>query len=154
MSSVDIELGFKLNFAGYYLFNTSLGTVKFSALFFYRRVFERHSRRFNIGMLCAHLATMGWLASLIVSITLQCYPIQRLWKPDSPGHCFNTGAWYLAFSIFNALLDVYILILPMPMLFRLKMSVQRRFLLAGAFLCGYRYDFSVIAFEHCSLTAF
>jgi len=133
----DQSTGLKLLYVGYFFFNIGLGIIKYSALFFYQRVFRSHDRGFNIAIYTGHALITAWLIFAVPSITFQCTPIHRLWNPTIPGHCLNTYAWYLASGIFDSLLDMYVLVLPMPKLYKLHIKPSRKWLIAGAFACGY-----------------
>ena len=43
---------------------------------------------------------------------------------------------YIIFAIFNVITDIVILILPLPILWRLQLSQGRKFQLMGIFLTG------------------
>ena len=143
LSPQDIELLLKLLWVNYFLFYISLGAVKFSALLLYRKVFESHSRWFNTAILSAELLTVAWTMYGVISTLFQCSPVEKAWKRDMPGHCINMEAWYLSSSVWEVLLDIYILVLPMPIVWGLQMSLSRKALVALAFVCGYRYTLSV-----------
>lgn len=68
-----------------------------------------------------------------------CTPIRKFWHATEPGHCIDYYAQALAVAIWDTVLDVVILVLPMQRVFRLQMKVGQRILTAAAFVCGYWY---------------
>jgi hypothetical protein len=114
--------------------------VKQSALFFYSRVFHTHSRAFQISIYVGHGLVAAWILFIVPISTCQCTPVSKAWDPSVPGSCLETFSWYLASAIFDAVLDLFVLLLPIPVLFRLQMKTSRKWMVAGAFMCGYWYD--------------
>ena len=63
--------------------------------------------------------------------------MEKAWVPTDSGHCLNIGAWYLGTALANVILDIMILLLPVPILWRLKMEKTKRLLVILVFACGY-----------------
>ena len=55
----------------------------------------------------------------------QCTPVQSFWNSAVPGHCINILAFFRAETAFNLVTNVAIILLPMPMVWRLHMDQQR-----------------------------
>lgn len=66
----------------------------------------------------------------------QCVPISSAWDPSETGKCVPYGALVLAMGIVNIVTDVIMLILPMPLLWRLKVSATRKWMLMIMFSLG------------------
>ena len=134
----------KLVFIDQWLFALDLMLIKFSALAFLARIFDV-SRRFKIA--CRAVAFFNFAFFIFtVSYTLRCKPTERAWNPYIPGSCEEYGtfvAGYWVSGIWDALLDILILVLPLPMLWRLHMKPARRWLLIATFFISYRYAFSI-----------
>ena len=74
---------------------------------------------------------------LFISMALfQCTPLERVWNFEIPGHCINTLAYFRAETISNVVTNVMILLLPVPMVWRLQMALRRKLLLIGIFATG------------------
>ena len=56
----------------------------------------------------------------------QCSPIQKLWEPTLPGHCFSRRRLGVASGIMNVISDFSILLLPLPLIWRLQMSWYKK----------------------------
>lgn len=81
----------------------------------------------------------GWFVAGCLSTLFQCVPIEKAWSIVEGGHCFSQWAWFLATAIPSTLIDLCILLMPLPMLWRLQVSKTRKVMIIGVFLCGYRY---------------
>lgn len=51
---------------------------------------------------------------------LICRPAQKNWDPTVEGTCGNQIAGYTAVSVVNVIIDVLMLLLPLPMVYRLQ----------------------------------
>ena len=63
----------------------------------------------------------GYLVSNLLTQIFGCMPIQLSWEV-APGHCYNRRAAGFAFSSMNIISDLLIFVLPMPMVWRLRLS--------------------------------
>lgn len=76
-----------------------------------------------------------YLASFVVGI-FQCTPIPRMWDHTLPGHCFNMPVLYNLGATYNIASDLVILVLPMPIVWRLQMPRSKKYAVTGIFLMG------------------
>lgn len=67
---------------------------------------------------------------------LICRPVAKNWDPTAQGVCGNRIAAYTAVSIVNVLVDCLMLILPLPMIFRLQVKAGYKWALLGIFGIG------------------
>lgn len=138
VSLENIAKGLRLLYADYPLYDTAITLPRFSALCFYARVFNaRGNKILRIALWVTAALNVGWLIFAIVSSIFQCTPIDKTWKPDIDGHCINTYEWWMGSAISSVIIDLIILLIPMPILWRLQVRPLRKFLLLGVFICGY-----------------
>jgi hypothetical protein len=123
--------------AVYYIFDAGTALVKTSALFFYARVFNLAEPRFRYALWTVHALNAAWFIGTISAAIFQCHPTQKAWKPEVPGTCDNTNTLWLWSGLSSLLIDVIILVLPLPMLYRLIIKPSRKYLIMGVFVCGY-----------------
>ncbi|KAL2068978.1 hypothetical protein VTL71DRAFT_15316 [Oculimacula yallundae] len=123
----DIIQGLKYFYWGELIYMTILGVCKISILMFYLRLFPSQTFKY-------------WCISLLAVVTLvmvtfqfmvlfQCWPINfnwHGWKGEMEGKCLNIQAEIYASSSLNIILDVAILVLPLPWLFRLQIGLRRK----------------------------
>ncbi|KAJ5652021.1 hypothetical protein N7507_009447 [Penicillium longicatenatum] len=107
-------------------YNLSLILSKLSALFLFIRIFRTKP------FLLATYITMGFLIVaglwMVLSGFIFCIPISDFWRasPSSTKHCLPKGpVWYsnAAMQIFS---DIVIMILPMPLLYKLQLPRQQK----------------------------
>ncbi|MCJ1454841.1 hypothetical protein MMC28_005194 [Mycoblastus sanguinarius] len=109
-------------------------TTKMSILYFYRRIFPQ--RWFKYTLIAAGTIVSGSAIAQLPCDILQCRPIRSQWDPNVKGKCSDFGSIILGFGVLNIITDVMLLILPLPVLWRLKISASRKRLLISVFLLG------------------
>ena len=67
----------------------------------------------------------------------ECTPIRKAWTPTISGHCVDSFKFYMIVTIWDVLVDVLIMFLPLPVLWRLHTERSNKVTLTGVFLCGY-----------------
>ena len=109
--------------------------TKTSFLFLYYRIFGvvKYFRYALWGT--AIIVWSFWAACTIVAF-LGCLPFARNWDRTIPGHCVNLTAFFRWNGVCNLLIDFLILLLPLPMVWRLNISIRQRIELSGVFLLG------------------
>ena len=77
----------------------------------------------------------GYLFSNLLTSLFGCIPIELSWK-TVPGHCYNRQAAGLAYGSMNFISDFFIFILPMPMVWRLRLSQKGKLGVMVVFMGG------------------
>ena len=81
----------------------------------------------------------AWLIAAWISTIFQCVPVRKAWETVEGGHCIAQWSWFLGTAIPSLVIDFCILVMPMPILWRLQMNTSRKVWIMGVFLCGYWY---------------
>ena len=76
---------------------------------------------------------------LILQAFLICRPFAKNWDPLLPGTCGSSKASFSADGIINIVIDLAMIFLPMPMVWQLQMSQQRKIALTVVFALGILY---------------
>ncbi|KAL4737912.1 hypothetical protein BDV11DRAFT_190637 [Aspergillus similis] len=109
--------------------------AKLSILLFYLRVFQTSSFKiltYTIGFL-----VLGHGIGVFFAAVFQCSPVQYTWDKEIPGgSCFNQQAFYRYVSPPNIFTDFVILVMPMPVVWRLQTRLTQKLALTGVFLLG------------------
>lgn len=102
---------------------------------FYNRIFP--FRRFRIASWTIIAAIVVWMVYIVLYGLLICRPLSRFWdvSPDSKP-CGDYVASFVATGIVDVLIDVAMIILPQPLLWRLKVSLADRIALTLIFGVG------------------
>ncbi|KAI9724182.1 MAG: hypothetical protein M1828_003927 [Chrysothrix sp. TS-e1954] len=112
-------------------------TYRVAACFLYLRVFGAN-RTFSIcTLVIIAIVIFGYLVELFLFIFYQCNPVRKAWDVLVPGTCNSMTPYYQASVSGPAVLDVIILILPLPMIKSLNLTRSQKFWLAFSFFWGY-----------------
>lgn len=114
-----------------------MAVSKTSALLFYTRVFTMANTKFKYALWAVHTMNIAWFIGTLLSVTFICNPIEKVWDFTLPGTCLNFRRLWLGNGLPNLIIDVIILVLPLPMLWKLQMKTTRRIQISGVFVCGY-----------------
>ncbi|KAL9607133.1 MAG: hypothetical protein Q9167_007926 [Letrouitia subvulpina] len=117
------------------LYNPAIACVKFSFLLFFRRVFP--GRRFHalLWLVGTIVFIYSWI--IIFSAIFQCRPIRATWDMSvKDAKCMKFNVEVVVFAVFNVITDVTILIIPIPILWKLQIPWSRKIQLMAVFLTG------------------
>ncbi|KAI1642805.1 uncharacterized protein F4817DRAFT_351738 [Daldinia loculata] len=80
---------------------------------------------------------MVYLVAITLETFLLCKPVQYTWdKSIQDGKCPGQMISFIVTGITNLALDILVVLLPMPMLFRLHMSLAKKFVIVIMFGVG------------------
>ncbi|OMP82494.1 hypothetical protein BK809_0006804 [Diplodia seriata] len=120
------------------LYLSALPLLKISILLFYLRIFpEKGFRRavfVTIG-LC-----IGYCIAFVLVSVFQCRPIRYAWlqwDDEHEGTCNNINAQGWSSAAINVILDIIVIILPLPQLWELQLNKRKKFLLLLMFSVGF-----------------
>lgn len=123
--------------ASEFTYDTSITLIRMSVILFYYRIFGKN-RPFKISLwITAGILVAWWIAIDILAI-FQCNPVARQWDHSIPGHCYSLYGTFLGVTVPNVFIDVLLLVLPLPMLWKLQISLRKKFALIANFMLGYR----------------
>lgn len=126
------------------IYSLAAMTIKLSITLLYIRVFSTQSTGFRRCIYAAFFFTVALSVTFIVVICAACRPLQYFWTQYdgvSEGSCINISSFFVAFSIFNVSLDVFLLALPIPMVLKLHMSARKKFIVCALMMLGILYVF-------------
>ncbi|TGJ82435.1 hypothetical protein E0Z10_g6318 [Xylaria hypoxylon] len=139
LSPEQFKLFFKLLYAGTFFFFTAVSFTKFSVLFFLSRVFPPHvnTRWYNYSIWACYALNTAWIVGITFAAVFLCDPVQKNWDPTLKGSCGTDYNLYLGNAIPDAIIDLAILLLPLPKLWVLHISMKKKLALAVIFILGY-----------------
>ncbi|KAF4817812.1 Satratoxin biosynthesis SC1 cluster protein 4 [Colletotrichum siamense] len=128
----ELTFGLKVFYVDESLYLACLGLTKISVLFFYLRIFPNKPFRW---------ATYGTMGYIIISTTVllfmqifQCIPFEFNWvgwRGDyGPHHCLDINTLAFVAGGLSISHDIIIILLPLPLLYKLNMSRRKK---AGIF---------------------
>ncbi|KAI1827310.1 hypothetical protein F4861DRAFT_403503 [Xylaria intraflava] len=127
----------KVTYASTVLYFALTSATKLSILCLYYRIFSvNKSFRYQvIGMI---IVVTCFCIGTVVADLLNCIPLKWTWlnSLDDPRYCFNYNYFWLASGIVEAVLDIVILSLPIPVVSRLRVKGGKKYAIVGVFLVG------------------
>ncbi|KAK0622753.1 hypothetical protein B0T14DRAFT_564175 [Immersiella caudata] len=131
---------FKLNITGSMTtYNLAAMCTKSSILLYYLRF--PSSRGFQLATYLVLIVSVGYTTSGVFAWAYNCSPIEKSWDKSLEGSCIDSSAALLARAVFNVVTDFAILLLPIWLLWPLRLwSVWHKLgvlivLMAGGFVC-------------------
>ncbi|KAI1816159.1 hypothetical protein GGS20DRAFT_263282 [Poronia punctata] len=135
----NLTLIFKLIYYAYIVYGFALSATKASALLFYRRIFasEASPSWFNYTLWITHVLNIMWLVAYTGVVIFQCTPVARFWDPSLVGTCVQQSGIYIGSAVPSVVIDLIILLIPLPLLWKLQMSRVRKIGIGVVFVLGY-----------------
>ncbi|GKT53837.1 CFEM domain-containing protein [Colletotrichum tofieldiae] len=110
---------------------------KVSILFFLHRVFQ-HNRLGKAIWVTIGL-TLAYAAAFFFATLFQCWPINHAWlqlEENHVGRCNNVHLQGWMSAVFNIVLDIIILALPLHQLYQLQMPLKKKLMVMVVFSMG------------------
>lgn len=76
------------------------------------------------------------LLTIILILLFPCRPISKAWNVLTPGHCLDLNRLYFTQAGFMTFTDLIVCILPIPMVFRMKLPLRQKVSVCGLFALG------------------
>lgn len=121
-----------------FMYLSSLPLVKISILLFYLRIFPE--KRFRYMVYGGIFLCFGYMVAFVSVSIWQCIPISGAWTNwdgTFTGHCNNINLQGWTSAAFNIILDLIVIILPLPELWKMKMSIQKKIGIMLMFSVGF-----------------
>lgn len=120
------------------LYATCIWLIKISALLMFARIFKL-SRAFRTCLWSVGTYVTVWFLCTLIVPWFNCSPARKTLDPLIPGVCADRVPWFLSSALINAFNDLLILLLPMPLIWRLHMTLPRKISVTVEFILGYWY---------------
>ncbi|KAF1969965.1 hypothetical protein BU23DRAFT_557144 [Bimuria novae-zelandiae CBS 107.79] len=112
-----------------------LGFIKASILIFYRTIFTTKTFRWAVYVMLGIVG--GWTIAYAFSNLFTCYPITPLVEPFYGNKCMSGAIdMWLSVVYTDLIIDVLILLMPIPMVLRLQLPWAQKLGVLGMFLLG------------------
>jgi uncharacterized membrane protein len=123
--------------AGEFTYGASNVLIKLSILAFYLRIFTDRNFKRSAYILMGIVAVF-WVVIFTTTIW-QCTPISYVWTGwtgETKGHCINVSILTWVVSLVTILLDIAVIILPIPQLLKLSLSRRKKVQIVSMFCVG------------------
>ncbi|KAK0515818.1 hypothetical protein JMJ35_001852 [Cladonia borealis] len=129
-----LELQYEGLLVGQLLWATSVTLVRASVLSLYICIFRTPS--FRSTCYGVHAFNLGFFVATVLACCLICRPFAYNWNHSIEGTCGDQRSLELFLGVFNLLIDVTTVVLPLPVLWGLQMPTSKKFILSGMFSMG------------------
>ncbi|KAL1615566.1 hypothetical protein SLS56_011773 [Neofusicoccum ribis] len=117
------------------LYNTVMLACKLSILLLYRRLFP--IQNFTKRWWCVAIFTISYSVVVAVASAFGRTPVAAKWYISETGDsCPSKWAFYVANAAFNLISDIFILILPLPVIWNLSLELRQKITLFILFALG------------------
>ncbi|KAK8063074.1 Satratoxin biosynthesis SC1 cluster protein 4 [Apiospora hydei] len=123
-------------YLGVVVYNFTLVFVKLSLFLQYYRLVDQVPR-YRPLFLGAGFVVMGWTIAMVFSMTFICVPVYAYWDKSVPHVCLSDPMMQLTNSVGNIVTDLILLLLPMPVLWRLNLPIRQKWGVIGIFSLGF-----------------
>ena len=128
----------KFMFLSPILWTSAVMTIRAAIIFLYISIFP--NRAFSIACYTILVIDVAFGASAIIADCLICQPISYRWASTTVGgSCGDQKALDLDIAVLNLLLDVVVVVLPMPILWGLQLAKGKKAGLTCMFGIGITY---------------
>lgn len=117
------------------IYLATLWLYKLTILLLYLRLFGVN-KPFRYTTWTVMFLVFGYLFSNLLTLLFGCTPIDKYWRSTTPGHCIPETKLGLFYGSMNFLTDVLIFVLPLPMVWRLKLSRENKLGIILVFVGG------------------
>ncbi|KAL2699458.1 hypothetical protein AAEP93_009433 [Penicillium crustosum] len=123
------------------IYATSVTFTKSSIVFFYGRIFNF---RWSLGW--CMFVVLGYWVTIMVTVAVACRPLPCFWlaytDPTATGVCIDVPTFFFGNGIGAMLVDVIILCMPLPTIYKLQMQLSQKIAFMGILLLGSLYVFT------------
>lgn len=117
-------------------YNATLLFIKLSLFLQYWRLIRQVSKYRTIFIIVAAIV-MAWAAGILVVMICICIPVEGYWDKTIPAQCIPDRDIQIINAAGNIATDFILLVLPIPMIWRLHLTIGRKFALTGLFSLGF-----------------
>ncbi|TLS26695.1 hypothetical protein PpBr36_04408 [Pyricularia pennisetigena] len=131
-----LELFFKVLMTFTLLWCATTMFTKLSVLLLFTTLFP--TRRMQMAAYVIGSFIIVWCTGAIIATLFMCQPFAMNWNRSIPGgHCGDDPLFYTILGVINIIVEVTILLLPMPVIYKLNMPLHRRLVVVGMFSLGF-----------------
>ncbi|PGH15911.1 hypothetical protein AJ79_02078 [Helicocarpus griseus UAMH5409] len=131
----EVMVLIEILFAYMLIYIVTVPLIKFSILLFYRRLFGMNKAIW----ICFFLSAGYWI-SCTIALVACCRPPSYFWTQivdQSAGRCvFDPYTFYIGNAGANVITDALIFLIPIPLIWKLRMRTGRKLIVCGIFLLG------------------
>jgi hypothetical protein len=114
----------------------AIAFIKFSVLALYFKTFPGRKLQYYVWGFV--VLVVGWAMSGAVVAIFQCTSIDYVWRLEAQEFCIDFGLRNLISGIINAITDIFIVAMAIPLVWNLQITKQKKWLVLVPFAVGGR----------------
>ncbi|KAJ8065225.1 hypothetical protein OCU04_005930 [Sclerotinia nivalis] len=123
------------------IYGPAMFAAKASVILQLMQIFTANAKNFVYWSFITLLGLNGaFYFSIFVAFILACVPRAKITDPSLPGTCISINGSILATSVFNIVSDLSILILPLVVVWSLRIPLKRKLTVGAGFGTGVLFD--------------
>lgn len=130
------DLSRQFFYLGVVFYNATLLFIKASLFLQYWRLIRQVSSYRKVFFVVAAVV-MAWATGILVAMILICIPVEGYWDKSVPAQCIPDQDIQVINAAGNIATDFMLLVLPLPIIWRLNLTVGRKVALTGLFGLGF-----------------
>ena len=110
---------------------------KLAILLLYNTLFGTKQNRKFVNAL--RVLAGAWISLSVVAlfcIALQCWPVHLAWDSDHTQNCLDLSKMIFTLTLLTSICNIATLVLPLPLVWKLKLSVRKKIGVAMLFILG------------------
>lgn len=140
-----------MTFIHAFIFAAAVTLTKISVLLLYARIFGLSHGNFRTNLWATGAVTVAYPLTVMVGLLVSCQPLSFYWTRfagDDDGRCIlDTELFFVVLAIVNLVINVWILVIPIPQILKLQMSARNKAAVCGLMLLGGLYDLRPLSFS-------
>jgi hypothetical protein len=136
----NIPVSLQILFAGYLTYTFAMALLRISVGLLYARLFSLALPNFAWQVHANTALNLIWLVGLNLAAIFECSPVSAFWDKGLMGkgaRCAPTLNIQLGSVVPSVVLDLIALIMPLPVIWNLHLSKNRKVMLLATFVLGY-----------------
>ncbi|MCJ1259543.1 hypothetical protein MMC24_007381 [Lignoscripta atroalba] len=128
---------FKILYVFEVFYTAALAVTKYSIMLFYWRIFK--TPHFKAALITIAVLVTAWFIAIGVAGITECLPVSDLWEvflTGRPGRRISLSKFFLGSAIPNIITDWTLLVMPLPLVWRLRIPNSQKIGLTTIFLLG------------------
>ncbi|POR39180.1 Uncharacterized protein TPAR_00619 [Tolypocladium paradoxum] len=127
----------RVNFAGRPIYQLGVSFFKIALLISYLRLLKGTDQKTYRRVVWATivLVFLGHLGCAL-SLIFACTPVDKSWNPLTAGTCLPPGPSFTGYAVVTIVSDVVVALLPIPVLLKLNVRLEKKIGLMGIFMLG------------------
>ncbi|KAJ5870229.1 hypothetical protein N7455_005170 [Penicillium solitum] len=131
----ELVSALKIFWASEWMWATSTVCFRLAILLLYMEIFPGNPKFFWCATGVGCLVFLYWVSS-VLTIALLCRPVAYNWNRSIPGSCGDVLKIEYASAGFNMGIDLGVVLLPLPIVWRLQMSSRKKIGVTASFAIG------------------